>query len=267
MSELFGRVVRLEVGEPGQAGRAWSNLHITATIKKTSRSRPNAATVTIRNLNKDSRGFLESKKPLAASLFGGYEDNPPLLFVGRVDKVSHEYSGTDWLTTIKARDGGAAFSKWLGQSWRGPLTSTDVIKRTAEKMGLKVASFPPGLEVVNFLDGFVAPGTGRQTLDELADAVGFEWSIQNGNLLLTLPGEPANPRIRLLQSGSGLIGSPEKTKRGVRFKVQLDGRLVPGDLVQLASKQVNGVYLVKTVAHSVDSHEGEFATTVEANPR
>lgn len=268
MGELFQRQMRVEVGVPGEEGRAWSALRLTCAAKKTSRSAPNAAEVSITNLNADSRGWLE-KKGLAVQVFAGYgREAPPLLFAGQVDKVTHELSGTDWTTTLQARDGAAALRALTGASaWRGPLNSTEVLRRVADAMGLKLPALPAGLQTITYPNGYIPAPRGRETLDALAEEVGFEWSIQSGALLLALRGEAATPQVRLFEAGTGLIGSPEKTKRGVSFEVQLDARLQPGDLVQLRSRVITGLFVVRTVEHTADNAEGDFKTTVEATAR
>lgn len=268
MSELFQRQMRVEVGVPGEEGRAWSALRLTCAAKKTSRSAPNAAEITLTNLNADSRGWLE-KKGLAVQVFAGYgREAPPLLFAGQVDKVTHELSGTDWTTTLQARDGAAALRALTGASaWRGPLTSTEVLRRVASAMNLKLPALPAGLQTITYPSGYIPAPRGRETLDALAEEVGFEWSIQSGALLLALRGDAATPQVRLIETGTGLIGSPEKTKRGVTFSVQLDARLTPGDLVQLRSRVISGLFVVRAVEHTADNAEGDFKTTVEATAR
>lgn len=264
MSELFGRKMRLEVGVPGEQGRSWDGLRLTSSIKKSARPAPNEATITVTNLNADSRAWLE-RPDLACQMFAGYEDAPGLLFAGQVDEVAHAYAGTEWTTTIQARDGSAAFQALTDTPvWRGPLNSNDVLRRVAAGMGLKLPSLPSSLPVVDFPDGFTAGRHGRATLDALAEELDFTWSIQNGALVVAARGEPTSPRIRLFKAGTGLIGSPEKNKRGVTLKVQLDGGITPGDLVQVESKVVSGTYLVRTVEHNADSHEDGFITTMEA---
>lgn len=264
MSELFKRRMRLEVGVPGEQGRSWDGLRLTCAIKKSGRPAPNEATITITNLNADSRAWLE-RPGLACQMFAGYEDMPPLLFAGHVDEVSHAYAGTEWTTTIQARDGSAAYKALASDSTRGATTSTDILRRTAQAMGLRLPSLPEGLPVLDFPRGIGGGRRGREVLGRLASEVGFAWSIQNGVLVIAPRGKAASPRVRLYTSGTGLVGSPEKTKRGVILKVQLDGRITPGEFVQVESKVVSGTYVVRTVEHSANSHEGDFITTAEAN--
>ena len=266
MSELrqFGRVVRVLVGQPGQPGRQWSGLYVNATVTKTDSKKPDKATIQIYNLNEDSSGFVQNDGN-AVYLFAGYGE-PELIFQGDVDEAVRARDGQDWVTEIEAADGRRAYAESsLFQTFDPPLNSTTLITRIANAMGLQIGNVPSGLEVIDYAQGFTVAGPARDALDEVTESLGVKWSLQDGEIIITRPGEGLDQLAYLVTPSSGLIGTPEKTKKGIKFSMLLNGKVKPRRPVAIKSRDFDGFFIPKTVTHVLDSGFGkDFYTQVEA---
>lgn len=264
LNRQFKRACRVTVGLPGQEGRSWDGLRVTFSIKKTTRSRPNKATLTLTNLSAASRALLE-REGTVVLLEAGYAGDAPQLFAGDVDTVEHEHDGTEWTSKIEARDGGFAWRSEADEVWDGPLDSSALLRRIADKMGLKDARIAPDLPTADYPGGFCVGAELREGLDAITGELGASWSILDGELVVTPRGAPIRQEIFLLSRRTGLVGTPEKTKKGkgIKARALLNGRLQPGDLVQLEGEHLAGVYLIRTVEHSGESTGGDWYSDLE----
>jgi hypothetical protein len=86
---------------PKQAGDY--ALSIGFKIQKNADLKANDAEITITNLSPAARAFIV--KNANVELKAGYRDSLGLIFKGAVEFVGHQKQGTDWITTISARDG------------------------------------------------------------------------------------------------------------------------------------------------------------------
>ena len=99
MSDFFLRQAVVKVGIPGSEGKEFSGLRVAFDVEKNSESFANPGKITIYNLNKDSRGFME-QKGLKVRLLVGYLNSLAQIYLGDIQKVKHEKSGVDWVTHI-----------------------------------------------------------------------------------------------------------------------------------------------------------------------
>ena len=272
MSRLFRRYVTLAVGTAGQeALRAWSDLQIGFSVKQDSRSKPNKAQIQVTNLTQESRDIMEEDN-MTVVLWAGYTEQPPVLFMGDVADVSHKKSGGDWVTTIETGDGERSYQlSHVNQSFRAGVTNRQVLKKVVQATGLglgHIAAIPE----VQYTQGYVASGLTRLVLDDICQAVGAAWSIQDGALQVTNKDSGTNDSALLLSPETGLIGVPErkrtkgkKAKRnaGVKITSLLSPWVRPGRYIRLESEKINGFFLVKSVEHRGETKGPTFYTTME----
>lgn len=261
----YGRRVILRAGRPGSIGFEISGLRMSFEIKRDGKPKPDRATITIYNPNLDTISALE-EEDISVFLRAGYGDRPPEVFSGSaVDELEVKYDRKDRVVTIKATDGGAEYrGAVLSESWVGPIGSLELIRRIADTLGLGVGYLDEELEDVPYNQGFVHAGAARDALDKVVATSGGEWTIQDGELIVSLIGKATAHQAVLLSRNSGLIGSPEKTKRGVKIKSLLNGRLLPGRVVQVKALQYSGWYKIQTSTMRGDSgFSGEFYTEME----
>jgi len=127
-------------------------------------------------------------------------------------------------------------------------------------------------------------GMARDYLRQSAEASSTTWSIQDGKLqLVSLTGTLPNQAI-LLNSKSGLVGTPEQTNDGITVRCLLNPLLKIGGKVMIDEKDVaeaklpdtdkkaeankpasiasDGVYRVLTIEHAGDTRGNDWYSNI-----
>lgn len=256
----------ITIGPDGGQGRKWTDLDIEFKVEKSGSSTPNKIGITIYNLSADSRGWCE-KKGNGVILEAGYVDSGvKLLASAEIQTVTHDKDGPDWVTKICAADGQKAHKTIMHESFGPKTKESAVIKAIAKKMGVKLGNLK-GLSDEEFAQGRQLSGAARFELDALCSSRGLRWSIQDGAIQILPIGSPTDADVILLSPASGLIGSPEKTEKGVKITSLLRGNLNPAQLVKLESRSLTGFYVAEKVTHEGDSSGGNWYTQIDAIAR
>ncbi len=266
MGALFGRVVRVEVGQPGAVGRAWEGLRVGFSVRRTLKRSPNKAEITIYGLTADS--FRACQEPGAVvRLLAGYDGAPSLLFQGGIERAIRQLVGVDSETKIEATDGGREFrAGWISKTFASGTDTEQILRELAAAGGFslgQISDFP----TVRITSGLTLCGPVRSCLDTLARTVGGGWSLQDGELqVLSATGTTAEDAV-LISPESGLVGSPTQTKDGIELVSLLQPTIRPGRRFRLDSRDFRGVYRAGDVEHSGDSGwESDFYTRITATP-
>lgn len=272
-TDQYGRVVYLVVGPPGGEGRTIRGLRIAFDVTKDDTSAPNRAKITIWNLNADSAALL-ARPDVVVQLFGGYTDHENLLFVGDVTRAVTTIEGADAKTIIESGDGQAALAGGTSKvNLKGKTNVGNVLKQV-----LKGAVADPKATLNTLSDqvkdavlprGFSASGPTKTVLRGLARARGFDWSYQDGALVILDRDAALTEPAVLLTPGTGLVGSPARLtgagQKGLQIQALLNGRIRPRRIVRLESASFTGFFLVRKVTHRGDSGwSSDFFTVVEA---
>lgn len=104
--ELYGRVWSITVTD-GFKSYTWNQIQCSFNIVKTNDLNPNEADLKLINLNAESRQFLSSPG-LKLIIKAGYTALNGQIFTGNVETITHKRDQGQWVTTIAAKDGGAA---------------------------------------------------------------------------------------------------------------------------------------------------------------
>jgi hypothetical protein len=262
-AELFGRVVRVEVGLSGATSHYWEGLRVGFEVVKTGTRTPNKAKVEVYNLTKESSALFQDKNAVVR-LLAGYRQ-PQELFIGDCDKAVREQNGTDWLTKVEASDGGRKFrTGFVSQTFAVGSSTSQMLAVLSAAAGLPVG-YAVGFQEVYLTQPLVLNGPVRDCLDALAKAIDSEWSIQGGRIQVLAAGAVAPGEGVILSPASGLVGSPTKTKKGIELTCLLQPMLAPGVRFMVQSRDVSGTYKCQQVTHKGDSGwSDEFYTSVVA---
>lgn len=264
---IADRHLELRAFDESGIGRSWKPpQYFVVDVEQTKRSRPNKATVTIYNLGPGSIAWLETEAKLIEVV-----SSESLLYRGNLRKVRSQLKMPDLTTEITCADGGSAYrDATLSRSYSPGVTSTTVLADLAGALGMATEKLGTIDEVV-FESGHFIDGKVRDAIDELAESIGVEWSIQDGVLQL-LGADAPKTGGPLIKSGSGLVGSPErmdkgkgKTKKtGISLQTLLMPQLKPGKLFKLESRLINGWYRVTRSVHKASSDGGTWESSIEA---
>jgi len=265
MGDLFGRVVRVEVGLAGQPGRAWEGLRVGFSVKRGVGRTPNKAEVSVYNLTRDSSRACQEAGAIVR-LLAGY-GAPSEIFTGAIDRAVRNESGVDAETRIEAADGGRAFrSGWISKTFAAGTDTDQILRELAAAAGVSLGHVGT-LPTVRVTSGLTLCGPVRDCLDTLARTVGAEWSLQDGELQLLSPTGTTPEDAVILSPDTGLVGSPVQTKEGVELVALLQPTIRPGRRFLLQSRDFRGVYRARDVEHVGDSGwETDFYTRITGTP-
>lgn len=271
---------RVSVGIAGKAGTIdLEGLRINFNIEKTNEGSPNRATIKVYNLSDKTRStFEEGGARIIVS--AGYRDTFGVIFSGNITKAKQKKSGksvvteggvkkmiegVDVITEIDAGDGDNAYRNSVWHKGYPPGTTVrQVIDDLVNSFGLPKAIDESAIPDKQYANGFATEGYVRNVLNDICKTNDLEWSIQNEVLQIVSKKISTTFGAVLLTPETGLVGSPTKTGDGVEFDSLLQPGLMPGRNVKLESRYIKGLFKVRKVTHTGDSHDGDFLSKCEA---
>ena len=245
-----------------------NDLFVSFDIEKTSEKTPNKARIQIHNLNQTSRSTLQ-QRDVFVRLDVGYAGQFDEIFSGNMFKGKSERTANEWITTLETGDGQEAFKSQVNTSLGPGTTSQQVVDTLAAALGAGIGAIK-GLATDIFQNGIVLTGDVEARMDEIMDKQGLEWSIQDGKLQILPPDEPSEELGILISPNTGLIGAPierEETDAAgkfIEFASLLRPQLKPGVAIQIASRDVNGIFKIRKANMTGDNKLGEFESRCEA---
>jgi hypothetical protein len=275
---LFHRQFALSVGGIGIAtsstdpARIHSTLRVAFRVDRTSQKEPSPAEITIWNLSKDSRAALESAR-LPVELSVGYSGQIFRIFSGDLLDASTQRQGVDLVTKLQLQDGAGRYrSARVNESLAPGTPLSAAIQAAATALGLPLGNLAAHLTNVRgttqaLQKGFALVGSAQEQLTKLLKLAGYGWSIQDGQLQVLAPGEPAPGETVVLNADSGLVGSPERGQDGtVKARSLIVPGIAPGRLVIIDRAEEAITLKVERALHVGDSWASDWYTEIEGQP-
>ena len=254
---LYKRALQIIVGADDGTAVTIEGLYITFEIKKTLSSTPNEGIVRIYNLS-DSTETIIKDTGTRIRVKGGYQGEYDLLFDGDIRKVERDRQQQDRITTITLGGNVFAITDAIANvSYDGPVTVLKVIQDTISSFALSTA----GLELIqdSMLNDFSFTGRTADLYDQILKPIDIEWYENDGFIQFSEVGN-STETVAVLNSSSGLIGSPSVTDDGVKAISLLNANIRPGGRVKIESELVTGIYKVSQVLYHGDNRDGDFFT-------
>lgn len=271
----------LTIQSRSEDGVTRPTLKVVFRIELSVQKSANSAEVSITNLNKDSRSFLEqatgatgaTATPVTTSIEAGYVGGRSRIFLGDLDWGSTVRSGTDWVTSLQSRDGAIASQERVAQSFSN-IKIGDLLKKLVESTSLDVGNVADAIKggpkrgsATEFINGIVANGIAIDEIDRIARQFGLRFSIQGNEANFITPTEAFGGRAIVLSETTGLIGSPEPGEKGVvNSRTLLQPELLPGQAVEYQADQVKGNYRVERVVFVGDTWGTDWYCELETKP-
>lgn len=263
--QQFGRAIQLVIGSNTESIVIDGGLTISFDLTKTITSEPNEATISIVNLNQSTRNLITDKKYNRILLNAGYGDDMRTLFVGYIDEVENRKDSTDITTTMTCSDGSkdyrearTAVTVKKGQS------DKEIVKEVLKDMPNTETGIQEYKKATKLPRGKTLVGNSRDILKTVAKNQDANWSIQD-NKLLILPKTSAlaNNEGFLIQEGTGMLGSPQKTSDGLEVRCLLNNIMRVGQLCRVASriKEMSGDFKIVKIQMK-GSNKGQDFTNV-----
>lgn len=214
-------------------------------------------TFRIINLGEGTRDLLTKDKMAtnefrAIQFWAGYESFPrPRIFNGFVSNATSYRRGTEIVTEINAYDGGMAMANGYTSRTIAPnMERTQLLAELGRSLpgisGDPIIGNVPGKN----LRGQVLFGnTWALILQESSQLA----AIDNGQMKVLAMADVIQTDFDLIDSSSGLLGSPRRTPTKLEFTMIFEPRLTIGQIIELRSssnKLYNGTYKVMGFTHS-----------------
>lgn len=287
MTKQYERNYELIVITADGQVRTIRGLRIEFEITKSLISYPNIAKISIYNANEDTLSALQ-RKFTRIILNVGYGTDLKVLFKGEVRNVFQEGGSINKLLTIYSGDGekdwkNSFFNKTYNKNVSIKTIITDLVNSFPSLTLGEIEGIP---DVADNLLGSTISGKTSDILDRYATDYGFNWSIQDEQIIIT-PDDQAlsNSEAVLINASNGMIGSPTLTETnlgfgGVEVTTLLNPRLKPTGLFKIESVTQNisipnlffrevkktraeGLYRTQEVVFKGDSRQGEWLSTAK----
>jgi hypothetical protein len=259
--------------KPGDAAFATIELPIACEfhIVRNSMASANTATFRIFNLAQRSRDKIYKDKYRdleyrAIQFWAGYSDQPPMVFNGNVSQaLSYKQSGAkDVVTEIEAYEGAYAMvNGFSSQTLAGGQTYAQILQTLSND--LPYLDNPEIGDIQgNARRGAVLFGNTWKLVQQYS---GGNATIDNNRLLVLKPNECVKGDILVINSDTGLLGSPFRTNAMIQFETMFTPQIKVNQIIRLESsvnKYVNGFYKVMGFEHSgiISNTVGGSARTV-----
>lgn len=262
---LFGREYNLKIiNKRTNLAIEITDLRVQFDIEKDDIGNPNKGTIKVYNLSERTRGLFnvppeiknnETKRGLYVEFSAGYRQLINVVLTGDASSQS-QFIEPDWVTTFDVVDGGTASRiSTFHRAYKDGFPMDTVIKDVLASFQLAFGYITPNLTNgarVKF--GLTLNGTNKKIMDQFSRDYGWKWSIQNNAIHVWDAKGKAGAAVNLSPS-SGLLGSPIKTDKNLKFTSLLIPMIVPGCTVVIdGAREFNGSVVVSKQKISGDSH-------------
>lgn len=257
-------------------------LKIEFEVVKSVLSFPNLAKISLYNLSQDTLSLLQTKFTRVI-LNAGYLGNISLIFKGDIRNVFQSQSGVDSVATIYAADGEKDWQNAIfNKTFTSNVTISEAINEVLNTFKEATIGALEGIpEISENLRGQTLSGSSKDILDNFADEYGFNWNIQDGEVIITPVDQPlTGTEAVLITALTGMLGSPTVTEIGADVTTLLNPKLLPNTAFEIKSinadvelgnvffrniKRTNatGLYKVQEVTFKGNSREGEWVSSVK----
>ena len=251
----FGRMLQLKIGNQYES-IIIDHLRVTFSIKKTLSSDPNVAEISIYNLNDSNRNLIATKQYHLLELSVCYQhDMLRLIFCGDIINVENKLNDKDIITVLRCGDGYKAFTeKTIIKTVAKGQSDNDLLNEAVNSFGIQKGSINlPNDRVLP--RGKVMMCDTREVMHKIAINNNADWSIQDAQLVLIPKNKGlANNEGWIISRTTGMIGSPQKTDKGLEVTTLCNPQYRIGSLVRVESKltEYNGDYKIESIEHNGD---------------
>lgn len=236
-SVLWQRDVEVIVGKRGEEGLVFKDLKITFNITSNRKTKPNQAKISIFNLNRSSRHFLNEEDKITVILNVGYGGVLQKLWDGDITRTNSTKRGPDWITTIESGDGLEDLTKaTFRKAYKAGTPFKQVIKDIAKNFKNSVTGAITDVAGEINKNGASFEGIASVVMDRILTDQNMGFSIQ-ANELQILKNEAVTSEEAIVVSPlTGLVDSPVKLQKGaIKFKCLIQPGLKSGRAIELRS--------------------------------
>ena len=269
------KVIAIKDGEK----REYTGVRIEFKINIHGDTKLNEMDLSLTNLNEISRKFFEdSKYKCDIELQAGYKNFFGTIFKGTVEylndrkgdhitgfkKHHSKHNDTAWITSIKSVDGiKAVRNNIFSISINEKTDPHKIINQLVDRMNIDKGAINTKSIKKHYEKGYSSIGPTHSLLENITKSQGYNYKIQKNRIDIWKIGTPFSDETILLDIESGLIGSPERTEKGLKLKSLLRYDFEIGRLIELNSRYEKGLYIIKEIIHTGDSHGDNWESDIE----
>jgi hypothetical protein len=273
--DKWGRNYKLLVGTiDGDTVQIEPPFTLQFDITRNTLTSANVCQLRIYNLSQPVRNKIrynisEYTKYMPVKLYAGYGDNIPIIFQGNITQAWSVRERTNMVTQIECFDGGYAFVNATADRLP-PFPAGTTQKSIVADLAETLPHVTKGS--IGEMDGVLLRKNSFSgaTLPILSELTGGRSFIDNEKFNVLASNEYIDTGSTLLiNSDSGLLGTPVQELTIVRFDMIFEPMLAPGIRIKLQSEteqNLNGFYKVTAVKHRgiiSSAVSGELTTTGE----
>lgn len=254
----YDRVASLVVKRPQSSGNNpsafvagkeldLSGLHIRFRTVQHDLQSPNNCIIRAYNMDPRVVDEIVRNEFSKVTLLAGYKGTSVSeVFVGNIKqfRVGKE-NATDTYFEILAADGDLAYNfATVGVTLAAGSSPPQRIKAITDAMVKKGLFVGQGMEYTGGVlpRGKVLFGMARVALTREVDSQGGTWSIDNETIHITPLSGVRSTKVTVLDSNSGLIGTPEQTLNGVEAVCLLNPDIEVGSVVKIDNARINQLF-------------------------
>ena len=257
------REVYLKAGNKEFTG---DKFEIDFRVPFSTNKEPDISEVMIYNLTQNSIANIGAKAYVI--LNAGYKGDTGNILTGKIENISTAWDGVDKVTTLKVSDGGIDLrGAKASKTYQAGTSASFIMSDMAGMLGLEIGEISPKIDTIYKLGKSIA-GSVKPALEQLVKETGSKMYIHKGRLYIR--DEQKGTEIGfLLNSDTGLIGSPEKIEeekdgqKVIKYGVNslLNHKIGTDSIIKVQSRTINGLYRVESGVHT-----GDFITEMTVVP-
>lgn len=182
----------------------------------------------------------------------GYGEDLPIIFNGDIFQAWSIRQGTNWVTTINAHDGGAAF---VNATTSVAVQAGTPVKSIVTDLASSLRRFGVNLGAIGDFTGNIARANAYigGTMDLMREMTGGAVFIDNQKVHVLKDSEYIDGDATVISAQSGLLGTPLRENFYINFDMLFEPKLSIGRLIKLESftdQNFNGFYKVVSLKHA-----------------
>lgn len=271
MTNIDLRILRISIEVSGEM-KTYEGLAMTARGSKFGSETQNNCDITILNLSKDVRNYIltetspfnKNKTPKKVIVEAGRQSTGTArLFVGEIVSSSPTQP-PDIGLSLKAQTGAFKKGELVANSMPPKERLSTIAQKVADDLEAKLEFEATDKMIANYSFS----GAALRQVGALDAAGGVDVFHDDEVLVVKDRGKPRKNRVKVVNAGTGMIGVPEATERGVRVQVLYDLETDLGGRMDLTSElnpALDGSYTIYKVDFDLASRAEPWYYTIEAS--
>jgi hypothetical protein len=247
-----------------------TGLNIKASGSKTNNSTQNEFSISISNLNRETRAYILTNNNI---LNRDLTNKRIIVEAGRESTgLSLVYSGDiKMVSTSQPPDITLNIKTYTGDTYKSDLVS--VTEGASTNLSVICQKIATGLKrklifqaTDRKISNYSFTGANLEQIKKIEDLGNLDVFVDDENMVVKNENVPLNGLVRLVNKNTGMIGIPTITERGVSVKVLYDNQMKIGTKITVKSElnpAADGDYTIYKLGYDLANRDNSFYVTCE----